>query len=60
MEKAKKYRTLVLYLLLTQFENTRFIIGAVSVACLLSSRGFEVLAMNCVVPTLPEWLMNHV
>lgn len=60
MEKVKKYRPLVLSILLTQFENTKFIISAVSVICLLSSRGFEVLAMNCVVPTLPEWLMNYI
>lgn len=50
--KPKKCRTLVSSLLLAPLENLKFIISAVSITCLLSSRGFEVLEMNCVVPAM--------
>jgi len=59
-KKAKKYIILVLSLSLSKFENNKFIINVVSVICLLSSRGFEVLEMNCIVPTLSGWLTGHV
>lgn len=50
--KPKKCRTLVSSLLLALLGNLKFIISAVSVTCLLSSGGFELLEMNCVVPAL--------